>query len=250
MIQDFKKKDFEKEIFGNETIFKYIIGKYIDNYNVAFEKICGFERNDTHSNIFIEGQTTSPYKSNNENTKLDIACGAILKKDSTMCQLEYAKEGNAVNFSLVKYLSDVNSNKTSNPCMNDFDMMLENLLCFQGENIFPDKIVLTLITPKCFKENPENRFYGYKMKDYGYNEKKMVPKKLLDTIEFHQKSEIKRIEKEWKYPDNIQERIKKIELRWITMEELFGQQHRAILDLDLTKVSDAKKAWEILKTTL
>jgi len=197
--------------------------------------------------IYVDGQTTNPYQNSSENTKLDISCGAIIKKDERYCELEYSGSSNAVSFVMVKYLKDIKFSKTQMPLMNNFDGMIENLLCFQGNRAFPEKIVFTLITPKIFKESPKSRLYGYKMCEYGYNDGVLKLNGLLEIIKKRKEHEEKRIEKNWMYPENIQDRIDKIQIRWVTFEEIFGMKDEEVKNSDMTNVTEAKYAWDVIK---
>lgn len=197
--------------------------------------------------IYVDGQTTSPYQNSSGNTKLDISCGAIIKKDERYCELEYSGSSNAVSFVMVKYLKDIKFSNNQIPLMNDFDGMIENLLCFQGNITFPEKVVFTLITPKIFKENPKSRLYGYKMSEYGYNDRHLKLNEFLRIIKKRKSYEEKRCEKDWVYPENIQDRMDKIQIRWLTFEEIFGLKDAELKNSDMTNISEAKDVWNVIK---
>ena len=82
------------------------------------------------------------------------------------------------NFSVIieaKVLSDISYSVTYDTMRNQIartiDVMLEEntTLCDPLNNRDPKETLFLLITPRCFQENPQSRFYGYKFNEYKNN---------------------------------------------------------------------------------
>lgn len=187
--------------------------------------------------FWIEAQPLPPRKGysgfSEGNTKLDLSFGCIEKRDGTDLGIQYKKEPNGwVCFIEAKLFSDSSNDTSYDPLRNQITRVIENLLCFQNEGVFPEKIYFSLLTPKIFRDNPKSKLYGYKYLDYqnSYN--------LIYDIS---KSKIeKRNEKNWFYPPNIVDRINVLTYNWVTYEEIIESELN-ISGLDITSLESIEK---------
>ena len=98
-----------------------------------------------------------------------------------------------------------------------------------------------VLTPKIFRENPKSKLYGYKMNEY------KTPKDILDDIK---KSQIpERRQKNWCYPEDLEDRIKMLKITWITYEEIFEKEYE-IMGLDLTTIEKEPEKIEKIEKRL
>jgi hypothetical protein len=113
------------------------------------------------------------------NTVLDIAFGHIeprllppkngASSDKALVEgISYGPhaQGSWVCFVEAKCLSDVSTRVTHDALRNQLTRILENLLCFQANGSVPSHLYFALLTPKVFRDQPNTRLYGYKMRDY------------------------------------------------------------------------------------
>lgn len=235
--------------YRNEKVWTYLVAdilpnsEHINNYLKLF---CNDDttRNDFDRNIWFESEPIPPRKGSSGNaegnTKIDLAFGAIRIRKNTQSGIEYnydcaRGERNWVCFVEAKLFSDCSTKVSYDPLKNQIARVIENLVCFQGNGNFPEKLFFTLLTPRLFKSNPKSRLYGYKMNDYEDN-RNVIEDINLSRIE-------KRIEERnlmnWSYPD-LTDRLKTLKIKWITYEEIFEKEY-SISELDLTDFKKMQK---------
>jgi len=146
------------------------------------------------------------------------------------------KKGNGIKYSggkgyicfcEMKWYSDIDTKVTNDRHRNQLIRVIENALCFQNEKPgSPDQYYVTLVTPDIFKVRKiKSRFYAYKFEEYKNNKDNIF--KELDKCGLD-----KAMHKNWEYPKDIKERIARLELNWITFEDLIND----IEDDDLGKM--------------
>ena len=95
-----------------------------------------------------------------------------------------------------KVLSDISFSVTYDTMRNQIarsiDVMLEENtgLCNPLDKRDPKKTLFLLVTPRCFKENPQSRFYGYKFNEYKNN-----PERIITDLPHREPNELKDISK-------------------------------------------------------
>ena len=115
----------------------------------------------------------------------------------------------------MKWYSDISCNVSYDQHRNQLVRVIENALCFQNRGEFADKIHVVLVTPKIFqKASTKSRLYQYKYSEYYSN-----PSKIEVDLEMCRLDKSDRAD--WKYPPDIQARISKLSLGWISYETLF-----------------------------
>lgn len=197
--------------------------------------------------IWYEAEPISPRKGvpgNSEgNTKLDLAFGNIKLRKNTQSGIEYdyEKKGSWVCFVEAKLFSDCSAVVSYDPLRNQIIRVIDNLLCFQRDGNFPQNLFFTLLTPRLFRDNPKSRFYGYKIDEY------KDPKNIIKDISLSPIS--KRCQRNWCYPDRLEDRIKLLKTAWITYEEIFEKEYD-IFKLDLTNPKKEPKKLEQIKHRL
>ena len=126
------------------------------------KKTAGFDYKSNHS-IYFESQPQTPYIRIEGNSYIDMALGALEIRSGTTSGIKYSsKFGDEICFVEAKYLSDLSVRTEHSPIRNQMDRVLENLLCIYGDNMIPQKVVFTLLTPRKFKQVHGTRLYYYK----------------------------------------------------------------------------------------
>lgn len=234
--------DFKKEIYGNEVVWTYLVAKLAQNNHNVYKLITGFSPKHKH-NIFLEGQPLTPYRNIEGNSYIDMALGSVELRAGTQSGIAYSAEaGSDVCFVEAKYLSDLSTKTEHSLLRNQMDRVIENLLNFESNGVYPKKVVFTILTPKIYKENPGARLYSYKFDEYARLIKENK-NELIKKIELISNKEEKRFEysKEKSYLLN---RLDSLELRWITYEEIFLQINPNLQSPDITSLQDAELIWK------
>ncbi len=183
--------------------------------------------------IFIEWLPVSPREARDEGkTHVDLAIGNIKLRQNTKGGIELeVKENSFINFCEAKWYSDIPKSVTYDQARNQLIRIIDNAICFQKEGKYADKIMVTLITPEIFKSNVrKSRLYQYKFEDY-LNDKNEI----LEDLDLNQNRLKFRQNKKWKYPDDIPNRLKNLELNWISYEELFYSMPNSNLKDEILK---------------
>ncbi|QNO14161.1 hypothetical protein HYG86_04935 [Alkalicella caledoniensis] len=98
---------FKKNIFNNEIVWTYLIGKIAEKNKDVYRELTGFNCQKNHS-IFLESQPLVPYIGDEGNTHLDMALGAISIRDKTTSGIQFDNStGDEVCFVEAKYLPDL-----------------------------------------------------------------------------------------------------------------------------------------------
>ena len=153
------------------------------------------------------------------NTNIDLALGAIAIRAGTVSGIEFAaQEGSWVCFCEAKWMSDISCSVTHDPHRNQLARVVENALCFQADGAYPQRVFVTLVTPKVFKDaDPKSRLYQYKFAEY-YDD--------LSALE----RELGPCTLDWK------KRAEALVLRWVTFEQLFEE-------LPVSPISEAVRSF-------
>ena len=192
-----------------------------------------------NSQIWFEVLPLPPRK-NEGSTHLDLALGAIKKRNGTESGIEFDREAPSwICFCEMKWFSDIAYGVTNDIERNQLIRVIENAVTFQADGNRPENIFVTLITPNKLKEsNIRSRLYHYKFEEY----KSGVASRKGHDLMFE---EIKQCQlepqnkKQWKYPEEIKirELLANLNLNWISYEVLFR-------NLPNSKISDGiKKFW-------
>jgi hypothetical protein len=214
-----------KKIYGNEAVWNFLITSILSNSSLQkdyFQLFCDVSIPMTSNyDIWFESEPLSPRTKkrgySEGNTKLDIAFGSIQKRPKTACGIKYNQHNKDswVCFIEGKFFSDSSGEITHDSSKNQITRVIENLLCFQGEDMLPKKIYFALLTPKKYLNNLD-RDYCRKFEEYKNHEN------ILRDIE---SSRIpKRMNKDWKYPDNLEERVKLLTINWLTYEMIIEKE--------------------------
>jgi hypothetical protein len=157
-----------------------------------------------------------PPRKGEKGTHLDLALGTIARRKGTKSGIELKNvESSWICFCEMKWYSDISYNVSHDQHRNQLVRVIENALCFQNRGKFAEKIHAVLVTPKTFQEaSTKSRLYQYKYSEY-YSD----PSKIEMDLEVCQLDKNDR--PDWKYPPDIQDRISKLSLGWISYETLF-----------------------------
>ena len=189
------------------------------------EILAGTGLHHSNSRIWLEAMPMSPRKKEG-NTHLDLALGTIRRRSGTCGGIELDEVTDPwVCFCEMKLFSDLSHGVTHDPHRNQLARVAENALCFQSggqptnggaESRYASRTYVTLVTPKAFRFAPVlSRLYQYKFREYATDRWELV--KDLDLCGMMKRDE----PPDWRYPSNVADRVQRLELRWVTYEELF-----------------------------
>ncbi|MGM0588693.1 MAG: hypothetical protein ACQETE_09785 [Bacteroidota bacterium] len=164
-----------------------------------------------------------PPRSQEGNTNLDLAIGAITHRGNTVSGIRYAPhQGNSVNFIEAKWLSDISHSTTHDHHRNQLARVIDSALAFHDntkpkhQRQQPEQVTVTLLTPRVFKQRTSSsRFYAYKFDEYtsgrnpgGIDEAAII----ADLGDASEKAD----------PLDYQDidLVQKLRLQWITYEQL------------------------------
>ncbi|MFX1319981.1 MAG: hypothetical protein ACFE9O_12725 [Promethearchaeota archaeon] len=169
----------------------------------------------TNPKIWFEVLPIPPRKGE-KGTHLDLALGTIARRSGTKSGIELENlDPSWICFCEMKWYSDIAYGVSYDRHRNQLVRVIENALCFQKMSKFARKIHVVLVTPKSFQEAPtKSRLYQYKYSEYFSD-----PSKIEMDLEVCQLDENDR--PDWEYPPDIQDRISKLSLGWISYETLF-----------------------------
>ncbi len=241
MIDAIKSEDYE----SNEKVWTLLIASILSNSpskKYYLKLFCDDTISITSDyDIWFEAQPLSPRKDKKghteTNTKLDLAFGNIKERDKTGSGIEYTpvNDDSWVCFVEAKFNSDILLRTTHDPnrnqIRNQIIRVIENLLCFQGKLQFPKKLFFVLLIPRRHQDDPDKE-YNNKIEEY----------KNYGNISRDLKSAViqERRQDDWKYPDDIENRIKLLKIKKIYYEDIFEKEFN-MSDLDLTNLDDTSK---------
>ena len=219
-------------VHRNEKVWTFLVACLFDrapDQPKMIERLCGESLQlPPQAEIWFEGEPISPRKGSAEhsegNTKLDLAFGHILPRGATAAGIKYGphQQSSWVCFVEAKCLSDCSTTVSYDPIRNQLARVIENLLCFQAEGKFPERIFFTLLTPRLFKQHPDARLYGYKMRHYEDRERS-----LADINQCHIE---RRVAAGYVYPD-LHSRLATLRINWASYEDLLEPEFGTNLDI-------------------
>lgn len=233
-IKEMKSAILKTNIFRNEKVWTFLIASLLDvpgNRSRLTQRLCGEALPaDEHFEVWFEGQPIPPRKgragATEGNTRVDLAFGHITRRHSTQAGIAYQpqREGSWVCFIEAKCLADCSTDVSYDPVRNQLARVVENLLCFQGEGRFPEKLFFVLLTPRLFM-NPYRtaRLYGYKMDEYAVDVQSLLTDIRTCPIAV-------RNGKGYTYP-NLEERVQSLRLSWVAYEDLLEPEFGSNLDI-------------------
>jgi hypothetical protein len=218
-----------KRDFDDEQIWTFLVAcgyafagkRGVDKINKILTNV--EQRFQPHLKIWYEALPMPP-RIREGNTNLDLALGNIELRDSVESGIELEEiEKPWICFCEMKWYSDISVRVTHDPHRNQLLRVIENALCFQNYGQFAERVYITLVTPKIFKEtNLKSRLYKYKYEEYQNN-----PDAIMSDIESsHLKN---RSQQNWIYPEDINTRIAKLSLNWVTYETLFEKMPETMI---------------------
>ena len=207
--------------FADEQIWTFLVG--CGYAIVGKEGVARLTRTLTGSNyeapssprIWFEVLPIPPRKREGE-THLDLALGTIARRNGTESGIELENvESSWICFCEMKWYSDISYNVSYDQHRNQLVRVVENALCFQNRGKFAEKIHVVLVTPKIFRQaSTQSRLYQYKYSEY-YSD----PSRIKGDLDVCQLDINDRVD--WNYPSDIQDRISRLSLGWISYEALF-----------------------------
>lgn len=129
--------------------------------------------------------------------------------------------------------SDLSHDVTHDPHRNQLARVAENAFCFQCRGRYADRVYVALVTPKTFKRAPvKSRLYQYKFREYEVNRAHLLKDIYSCCID------TRHDQKDWFYPANLTNRTDRLELSWLTYEELFTKVPDSPISEELKKFQE------------
>lgn len=192
-------------------LFLLTYGYFIGNKTEKLVEILSGVKEKSNG-IFLEARPVN-CRENESNTVLDLALGSVKRRGDSESGIELSDEG-TINFCEFKYGSDIDDSTTRDIKRNQLERVIETALSFQREDLYAEKVVVTLVTPKIFmRPTKKSKLYQYKFLEY---------EESIENIksDLEESTHSVNVRKDWKYP-NIEERLKVLDLRWVSLEEIF-----------------------------
>lgn len=166
-----------------------------------------------------------PPRKGEGNTNLDLAMGAIQKREKTSHGIEFDNTSHPILFCEMKWFSDLSYGVSGDPHRNQLIRVIENAITFQCSSNLPRECHVTLVTPREFKSRKQgSRFYQYKFEEYS------DPESGAEAI--HSELESCRLEHYknpgWTYPEEnaVKGRVRNLKLHWVAFEDLIEEAPR------------------------
>ena len=158
-----------------------------------------------------------PPRNGEGSTHVDLAIGSITGRGSSRSGINLRRGSQPwICFCEMKWRSDISLSVKYDPGRNQLARVIENALCFQGEDGYSDEIHVALVTPAIFK-GPDGNHKVYQGLFREYESDRARLRQDLDACRLE-----KRNRPDWKYPQDIAGRVDRLNLRWPTYEELFA----------------------------
>lgn len=170
-----------------------------------------------------------PPRKNEGNTNLDLALGTIKCRGETTGGIKLESQYPSwICFCEMKWYSDISTSTTHDIHRNQLARVIENALYFNdrdGDSVdgarYSDCVYVALVTPKVFKNREVNsRLYQYKFEEYEADRGHLVK-------DLEEKSE--------HAIGDMEDRIKRLTLRWSTYDEIFDEIPDSAISKELTK---------------
>jgi len=169
--------------------------------------------------IWLEALPMPP-RSKEGNTNVDLAIGAIGPREGKEGGIAYDPSlGSSVTFCEMKWYSDISRSVTHDQHRNQLSRVIENAVTFQINKQWVDRVTVTLVTPRIFKDTElKSRLYHYKLDEY------KNPEILLREWRRSYQRMPKRSHGDWQYPDDshlLDILTNRFTLQHLSFEELF-----------------------------
>ncbi len=251
-----KQRTYIKDKIGNlernEKLWNFLVGNILEEAENRQKYVREFTDDSVNCNdefeVWFEGEPISPRKGERgkteANTKLDLALGAVSNRGNKDSGIRYDKKTDIswVCFVEAKYTSEVSTGITHDDTKNQITRVIENLLCFQANRNYPDKLFFTMLTPRKYVNiNGKEKNYQTILRRYRSEDN------ILEDIK---ESKIpRRNGSKWGYP-NIQKRIELLDINWISYEEILERYYPDIEGLDLIELEEGDEYHRFLKSEM
>lgn len=225
----------------NEKIWTLLIANILSNSRFKdyyLKKFCDYTILLAQDyDIWFESQPLSPrkdkYGHSEKNTHLDLAFGNIKKRGSSRSGIEYDLDNNNswVCFVEAKFNSDIELQTEYDSNRDQIIRVIDNLLCFQGQHQFPKKLFFTMLLPREHQNNPY-KYYNKKLEEYKDQTNILRD---LNTAVIRKRNDVN-----WKYPENIKNRIKLLKIKKVYYEDILEKEYN-MNNLNLLDLSDWQK---------
>lgn len=176
----------------------------------------------TSHKIWFEVLPTPP-RFQEGNTNVDLAVGDIRLRSGVEGGIELDPESmpNWVCLTEAKWYSDIDTKVSNQRERNQLARVAENAACLQSEGAIVDRPIVTLLTPRRFRDSKlRSRLYVYK-----YHEYRDDPARLAFEWRAMDNAMPPRSNSGWRYPENPDERARSIRFHWVTYDDLLSEDN-------------------------
>jgi hypothetical protein len=203
----------------NETLWTVLAADLVSRDLTCLRQLVGEVAAESSPDVWLEGRPLPPRKGSlgatEGSSRVDLSIGGITGRGSTDAGIAYDGIGAWSCFVEAKLLSDCDTCVEHDPLRNQLTRVIESLLCFQSaDGRLPAKLIFSLLTPRLFQEKGRrSRLFGYKMAEY---EDRVAILHDIKLSALAPRSDVR-----WRYPA-LEERLSRLDLRWITFEDIFA----------------------------
>ena len=202
-----------------EIVWTYVVAKMYENNIFDLANIlCGREEKlpeNTHIwlEAYLHPTRIPPVEGSGWKCRADLAIGCLKKDFGTRHRI--SADGSWICIAEAKWLDDIRE-VSKYPQTNQLARLIDHsLLMHDNKNKFPERVYVTLVTPKCFRQ-PESscpvREYYHKYREYTDDKKCLINDLMLGPSSFG----------EGLNQEILMERVDALVLNWVTFEELLG----------------------------
>lgn len=88
------------------------------------------------------------------------------------------------------------------------------------------------------------KYMEMKLLEYGFNENKLNHDIIFNNVQMKSST---RMQSNWKYPHNFKENISRLNIKWVTYEEILSVIDSDYANSDITDFKQAKDIWQNCK---
>lgn len=210
--------DIKKNNLNSEVVWTYLVArKYQNNLSELTNILCGFdEKLPPNAKIWLEAYLDPTRNWKEEiiswRSRADLAIGCLEMVQGKDAQIR--ANGDWICIAESKWFDDIHKNSKFSEIY-QFSQLIEHaLLLHDQKGNFPDRVYVTLITPKYFKNQIgkfSRRIYWDKFQSYKSDRKNLEKDLNLCPLSF------------LKYDiSTLIDRIDSLKINWVTFEELLG----------------------------
>lgn len=211
-IENQISEPFLKDKMEKEIVWTYLVARKFENNPGKLAKLLGVKETTMpeEPKIWLEAylQPTRENEGNYWKTRSDLSMGYLEVIEGT--DLQIRSKGNWVCICEAKWKADIHYDKKNK--VNQLAKLIEHALLLRNQDgVHPERVYVTLITPKYFRDKPKEKNYQNISK---YQEDKNLIVNDLQMCDLQFKNNVNY--------SFLKERLSRLILNWVIFEELLG----------------------------